>query len=119
MSVTYSIDMDPTHKILLRRALNENGDCQRYFTEMVARLSDPYVPFLNGPLKNNKHIGIDYILHNSPYAAKQFYTNSGNGKQGTSHGGLRGSYWTPRMWANRGGEITRAVAARAGGRAVK
>lgn len=104
-----TIDIDPIDKILLKRHLNKNGKGQRFFTHEVRRLSDDYVPMLNGPLKNTAvehEASIEYV---QPYARRQFYENRGNG--------LRGAHWTERMWADRGDEIVRSTALFCGGKA--
>lgn len=110
------LDMDNTELILLKRSLNKNGDAQKFFTSEIRRLSDPYVPFRTGTLKNNVYVGTKQIIYKAPYAAKNYYGNGGNGTQGTSRGGLRGKQWVTRMWANRHSEIVQSVAAFVGGR---
>lgn len=102
------INLDPTQKILLKRNLNKNGVAQRFFTSEVRRLSDAYVPFDNGNLKNTAIEEVDKIKYIQPYAQRQFYKNKGKG--------LRGKNWTGRCWADRGKEITQSVAKFVGGR---
>ena len=89
---------------------------QRFLTSEVRRLSDKYIPFDNGPLKNTAIESIDSITYIQPYAKRQFYENKGYGTQGTAKGGLRGKQWTNRMWADRGKEITKSVANLIGGK---
>ena len=103
------LQIDPVDRILLKRSLNKNGAGQRFFTHEVRRLSDPYVPFLTGVLKNTATEEVDRITYNTPYARRQYYENPGTG--------LRGPYWTERMWADRGKEIISATAAYCGGKA--
>lgn len=110
------LDMDSTEAILLKRSLNKDGNAQKFFTSEVRRLSDPYVPFRTGVLKNNVYVGTKQIIYKAPYAAKNYYSNVGNGTQGTSRGGLRGKQWVTRMWSNRHSEIVQSVAAFVGGR---
>ena len=109
MGTRIRLEIDPVDKILLKRGLNKNGRGQRFFTHEVRRLSDPYVPFLTGMLKNTATEEINRIIYNTPYARKQYYTNPGNG--------LRGPYWDRRMWADRGKEIVKSTAAYCGGKA--
>lgn len=109
MGTKIRLDIDPADKILLKRSLNKNGNGQRFFTHEVRRLSDPYVPFLTGVLKNTATEEISRIVYNTPYARRQYYENKGNG--------LRGAHWTERMWADRGKEIVKATAAYCGGKA--
>lgn len=109
MAARVRLEMDPVDRILLKRSLNKNGAGQRFFTHEVRRLSDPYVPFLTGVLKNTATEEVSRIIYNTPYARKQYYTNPGNG--------LRGPYWDKRMWSDRGKEIVKSTAAYCGGRA--
>ena len=103
------LQIDPVDRILLKRSLNKNGAGQRFFTHEVRRLSDPYVPFLTGVLKNTATEDVNRITYNTPYARRQYYENPGTG--------LRGPHWTERMWADRGKEIISATAAYCGGKA--
>lgn len=111
MACGVTIKMDPTQTILLKRYLNKDGKAQSFFTSEVARLCDPYVPFVSGHLKNNKEVAASYIHYVSPYAAKQYYENKGG-----HNGPLRGKLWDKRMWADRGPEIVQAVANYVGGK---
>lgn len=108
MGTNIKLKIDPADKILLKRNLNRNGKGQQFFTHEVRRLSDPYVPFLNGTLKNTAQELTSRIEYVQPYARRQYYENRGNG--------LRGSHWTERMWADRGKEIIQSVAAYCGGK---
>ena len=108
MGTNIKLKIDPADKILLKRNLNRNGKGQQFFTHEVRRLSDPYVPFLNGTLKNTAQELTNRIEYVQPYARRQYYENRGNG--------LRGSHWTERMWADRGKEIIQSVAAYCGGK---
>lgn len=92
-----------TDKILIKRYLNKNGEGQKKLTAIVAKRSNKYVPFLTGKLKDmTVEVHTDFIWYKAPYARKQFYTNKGKGKQGTSFGGLRGKNWINRMWTLEG-----------------
>ncbi len=102
------LQIDPADRILLKRNLNRNGKGQQFFTHEVRRLSDPYVPFLNGPLKNSATETPTTITYNTPYARRQYYEHRGNG--------LRGAQWDKRMWADRGKEIVQSAAAYCGGK---
>lgn len=103
------LQIDPVDRILLKRNLNKNGAGQRFFTHQVRTLSDPYVPFLTGVLKNTATEEVNRITYNTPYARRQYYENPGTG--------LRGPHWTERMWADRGKEIVKSTAAYCGGKA--
>lgn len=118
MATKVRLQLDPTQKILLKRALNENGKGQQYFTKQVAKYANNYTPYLTGRLKDiDVEIQTSKIIYSAPYAKKQYYTNAGMGKQGTSLGGLRGSYWDKRCWQQRGNEIVKSVAQYCGVRA--
>ena len=108
MGTNIKLKIDPADKILLKRNLNRNGKGQQFFTHEVRRLSDPYVPFLSGTLKDTAQELTNRIEYVQPYARKQYYEHKGNG--------LRGSHWTERMWADRGKEIIQSVAAYCGGK---
>lgn len=118
MATTVKIKMNDTQKILLKRALNKNGEGQVKFTKEVAKNCNNYTPYLHGRLKDMMvEIQKDKIIYNAPYAKKQYYLNKGNGKQGMSQGGLRGPYWDKRMWSDKGDSIVKTVAEFCGGRA--
>lgn len=109
MGARIKMQIDPADKILLKRSLNKNGKGQRFFTGEVRRLSDLYVPKKSGILKNTAIETATSITYNTPYARKQYYEHKGSG--------LRGKLWDVRMWADRGKEIVRSVAAFCGGKA--
>lgn len=106
-------------QMVAQRSLENGGRVQKYIDSTVLRLSDPYVPFLTGQLKasgiRGTIIGSGTVVYNAPYARRQYYTNSGNGKEGTSRGGLRGRYWFERMKADRLDEILQGATKIAGG----
>lgn len=123
MGTNIKLQIDSADKILLKRSLNKNGKGQKFFTHEVRRLSDPYVPFLNGPLKNTAQELTNRIEYVQPYARRQYYENQGTGRQGTvkrsehNYKCLRGKRWTERCWADRGKEIVQSVAKYCGGKA--
>ena len=106
-------------QMVAQRSLENGGRVQKYIDSTVLRLSDPYVPFLTGQLKvsgiRGTVIGSGTVVYNAPYARRQYYTNSGNGKEGTARGGLRGRHWFERMKADRLDEILQGAAKIAGG----
>ena len=111
MKVT--LKMDLADKILLKRSMGKDGKAQQFFTHEVRRLSEPYIPFQSGTLKEKELIEEkDKIHYNAPYARRQYYENRG----GSNGEPLRGKKWTERMWADRGKEIVRSVAKFVGGR---
>lgn len=109
MSVRVKLTMSPTQEILLKRGLNKGGKVQQFFTHEVRRLSVPYIPYVSGHLAEkevSEHV--DSVEYYVPYARRQYYEHRGNG--------LRGKLWDQRMWADRGDEIVKSVAAYAGGK---
>lgn len=108
MSTKVKINIDSTEKILLKRGLDKNGKAQKFMTHEIRRMSDKYVPFRNGPLKNSaveKPGSIEYV---QPYSRRQWHEHKGKG--------LRGRQWCLRMWSDRGKEIVKSVADMAGGK---
>lgn len=84
------------------------NEAQIFFTNEVARLSDPYIPMDTGTLKNSKYIKKDSITYNTPYARRQYYEHKGSG--------LRGREWDKRMLSDRGTELFESVAKKIGGK---
>lgn len=107
-NVRMTFRLDPISKIELRRNLGKDGKAQQFLTHEIRRLSDPYVPFRSGGLKDTAREEPDQIIYIQPYAKVQWYMNKGDG--------LRGRYWCFRMWQDRGKEICRSVANYVGGR---
>lgn len=110
------ITFDPNFK---QRAEKNFEQAQKYVDSEALRHSDPYVPMLTGTLKKSgvsgTVIGSGVIRYTAPYAEKQYYTNAGRGKQGTtkhnSHNYkcLRGKFWFERMKADHKDEILRGL----------
>lgn len=107
MDSIVEIELEQADKII--RDLGLDTDAQYFFTDECAKRSDKYVPFDTGLLRDTKFITTDYYEYIQPYATRQYYENEGNGKEGTSRGGLRGKYWVERMWSAEEDEIIRAV----------
>lgn len=81
---------------------------QYAFSQHVAAVIDPYIPFDTGTLKNTVNQASDFraglLVYDTPYAQKQYYLHD----MGTDlHGdtGLRGSYWGQRAVADHKDEI--------------
>lgn len=75
MITTYKVDFKRAEEILRERGLLPGGTIQKYFTNEVIRISDPYVPFDSGTLKNQILIAPDatYYDYISPYARYHWY----------------------------------------------
>lgn len=108
MSVKVSVHMDPKEKIMLKRNLGNNGKAQKFFSEEIRRISDPYVPMDSGMLKNTAVARKKSVEYVQPYAQKQWHENRGKG--------LRGKMWVTRAWADKGKQVLKAVANYVGGR---
>ena len=109
MGTNIKLQIDPADQILLKRNVSQNGKGQKFFTHEVKRLSDPYVPFQTGTLKNTAQELVTRIEYGQPYARRQYYEHKGDGR--------RGAHWTERMWADRGKEVVQSVAKYCGGKA--
>lgn len=117
--VKVRIQMNTPEQIKRLRGLEKDGRAQRFLVHEVRRMADPYVPFLQGPLKNTAQETANSIIYVQPYAARQYYENRGMGKEGTAKGGKRGKLWDKRMMADRGDEVVQSVANYIGGSAKK
>lgn len=84
------------NKLLSKRGLEEKGKVQQFIDSEVLRLTDPYIPFDTGKLKQSgtQHtkIGSGNVIYKTPYARKQYFENKGSG--------LRGKQWFTRMKAD-------------------
>lgn len=123
MAVNIELKLDPLVKMEAKRHLNDTG--RKKVASEVKRLCDPYVPFDTGMLKNTAQVLTDGVLYVQPYAAVQYYTNTGHGKQGLTKQSahnykcLRGAYWDKRMMADKGDQLTESIAKFCGGKAGK
>ena len=99
--------------------MDENGTVIKKLRDEVERHSDFYVPFLKGPLKNNKSYPNNHsIKYNSPYARYQYYgkvmvgsppkkvTNKNLKYSGAPK---RGAKWDKRMWNDKGKQICKTL----------
>ena len=106
-----NIDVDA---ILRSRGMGSDAKTQRFIANEVANLSDDYVPFQSGTLKNTRIIANDgsSIPYRGPYAKKP------TGRQMAYDGGpMRGPRWTERMMANRRADLMKRIAVYVGGKA--
>lgn len=111
-----TVRMNSTNEILSRRRMQNGGEAQVYMTKECAKAFNNYTPFLTGRLKDmDITLGVSSITYYAPYARKQYYTNQGKGREGTSLGGLRGARWDKRCWNDKGKEIVKNVAKFCGG----
>lgn len=75
--IYFNIDIHLAGTEALLRGLNleQGGKSQKFFTSEIIRLSDKYVPFRTGVLKNSVHPEPDYsaILYTTPYARYHWF----------------------------------------------
>ncbi len=133
------VDINPD-TILRSRGLGGSTAATKLLAETVARLSDPYVPKSSGSgahMKEGYTIAGDgsEIVYRGPYAHFQYagvvmvgaktgspWAQSGEPKVATAkplqYNGapMRGANWDKRMMADRGDEVTKAVADFVGGK---
>lgn len=93
------INLNGAEQIIANHGLQPGGPVQRFFTSEIMRLSDPYVPFRNGPLKNSAHPSPqwDAIIYNAPYARYHWF-----GKLMVDPITHKGSFYDPksgRFWS--------------------
>ena len=93
------IDMDDVNQILRNHGLQAGGPVQKFFTSELMRLSDPYVPFRSGPLKNSVHPSQEWdsIIYNTPYARYHWYGKlmvDPITKKGAFYDPRSGRYWS-------------------------
>lgn len=113
-----TLNMRPTREILRSHGLERGGDVQRFIDSEVLRLCDKYTPKRTGDMirsgTRGTVIGRGKIIYTAPYARRNYYENSGHGKQGTARGGLRGRLWFERMKQAHGKAVLRGAAFIAG-----
>lgn len=116
-------------KILKSRGLGESNLAVLKLASVVRTYSDEYVPKQQGTLKNTARIvdtGINvYIVYNQPYAHYQYYGEAMAGTAPKHYIGvpltyheapMRGKEWEKRMMADRGRDVTKALAVYVGGK---
>ncbi|MEG1396087.1 MAG: minor capsid protein [Oscillospiraceae bacterium] len=137
-NVKITTHVDPG-AIMQARGLGRSNAAGILMAETVARLADPYVPMApasGAHMKEGYVVAPDgsTITYRGPYAHYQYagevmvgaktgspYAQSGEPKVGTgkalAYNGapMRGKEWDKRMMADRGDEVTKAVAKYVGG----
>lgn len=112
MKFNVSFEFKGSGQLLSKRGLDSCGLVQRTIDSDILRLTEPYVPFDTGMLKDSgitaTDIGSGVIVYDTPYARRQYYENKGNGR--------RGKLWFERMKADHRDEILRHAAEVAGGK---
>jgi hypothetical protein len=69
------VDVAGAEQILKNHGLEKAGPVQQFLTSEIMRLSDPYVPFRSGPLKNSAQPTPEWdgIIYNTPYARYHWF----------------------------------------------
>lgn len=118
--------VDVEYDFDIKNVLNTNDldKAQEKFVELVKEKSDSYVPWDTGDLRKEVEAKKDMLIYqphhggSKSYAARNYYTNRGMGKEGKSNGGKRGPKWDEAMWADCKDEIVREIANILGGEPV-
>ncbi len=101
MMTTIEIKLKEPKDIINRLGLVPGGKIQEMFVNELIRISDPYVPFDNGPLKNQIVIASDatYYDYISPYARYHW-----NGKLMVDPVTKKGAFFNPNygFWSRPG-----------------
>lgn len=120
IEVKARVNIDPA-KILRSRGMGTDNRVQRMLASDVGRLSEPYVPKLNGRLSSGYIVADDgsTLTYPGPYAhyqwvgevmagtAPKHYT----GRMMTHKDPMRGPNWVERMLADRRDDLVRALKA--------
>lgn len=116
MPTTVNINFN-TQQILNDRGLGIDNKAQKFFTNEVYKISQPYTPFDTGTLSGTVDIQDDSITYKVPYARSQWFGMSKNGKSFNYEGApMRGRQWTNRAFIDRGKEVLQGVAKITGGK---
>ena len=107
MSTKIRVEIDPAKSILKKLKMDPGGEGDLFVATEVAKLSEPYVPFLEGILAKPV-IEPGRLIYYPPYAQKWYNEHKGEG--------LRGPYWDKRMIADRGDELEESTAKFLGGK---
>lgn len=75
MATEIKFDLSDADKIIQEHGLGPGGSVQKFFTNELLRISDPYTPFSSGILKGTAFISQDgtSIFYNTPYARYLWY----------------------------------------------
>jgi hypothetical protein len=116
MPTTVNIQFN-VEQILNNRGLGQDKRAQKFFTNEVYKISQPYTPFDSGTLAGTVELQDDSITYKVPYAHYQWLGISKNGKA-FKYGGspMRGRQWCLRAFADRGQEVLQGVANITGGK---
>lgn len=73
--INYKVVLPTLESVADKSGVNPGGFAQKFFANEIVKLSDPYVPFKQGVLKNTVVISPDatYIEYVAPYARYHWY----------------------------------------------
>ena len=74
---------------------------------LLAKMCDPWVPFLEGPLSQTLNITHEYVQYTMPYAHRQYYGDEFN--HTLDYHPLASARWDKAMMQVKGREFTRQV----------
>jgi hypothetical protein len=100
------IDIDPKG-ILDNIGLAKGGKAQRFLNNEIIRVTDPFVPFRKGFLKNSAKEEADgrSISYNMVYASRLYH----NPQFRFVGSPIRGGKWVERSWAINGDEVLKGI----------
>lgn len=118
-----------TAKILRERGLGASMKASKFLASTVRRFCAPYVPRQQGTLNDTSRVietvGTAAVEYNQPYAHYQYHGEVMAGSAPKHYTGvpltyheapMRGKEWEKRMMADRGRDVTKALAVYVGGK---
>lgn len=128
MNENFTVTIDPLDQILSRRHLQPGGRVQMFIDNEVLKLSEQYLPFQTGDLRNSglhgTALGSGEVQYKSPKARYLYYGKVMVGRAPkrltsadlTYHGApQRGAKWFERMKVNHLDQILTGAGKMAGG----
>lgn len=94
----------------LKRKISKLNDANTMLAihNTLAKMCDPYVPFLNGPLSQTNEVSAKGVTYIQPYARYQYYGNDFN--HTTDYHPLASAEWDKAMLRDHGEEFNQEVA---------
>lgn len=83
------------------------GECGKEIHDLLYKMCDPYVPFLEGPLSQTVHVTPQYVEYKQPYAHYQYVGEHFN--HTIEYHPLATAYWDKAMMQNKGDSFVRQV----------
>lgn len=81
---------------------------RKFVGNEILTLSDPLIPYRDGPLKNSGEMAEDgsYVMWSTPYAKRWYYEPANFIQNGT---GVRGNHWAERAWNLNRNDILKGI----------